>query len=284
MVILAFSRPEKVGDNGYGYYTPSQFFDFYLISSLKRAGSPLADIRRYIESPDAKEFLEILYRQRENLMHEKAMLERMEQLVEQSVTNIEQAMSAETDFDKPEITHCQEEYFIATKAPDIQDKTELEQFGYLRDHVHYCKENDIGAEFQIGVIVLKEELLAGTYRPDYFCSRVFRMCRCDRLFVKPAGTYVSMLHKGATDTRPALKQLMTYIEEKGLTVIGNAYECELAGFLSTRRWEKLYLPLVYTGGIACLSNIPGQLINLDEMRMFSQNYENLNNNHVIIRT
>ncbi len=230
---IGILRPEKVGDNGYGYYTPSQFFDFYLISSLKRAGSPLGDIRRYLESPDAKEFLEILYRQREDLRHEKAMLERMEQLVEQSIANIELAISIENDFGRPEIINCPEEYFIATEAPDIQDKTELEQFVYLRDHVHYCTENDIGAEFQIGVIVMKEELLAGTYRPDYFCSRVFRMCRCDRLFVKPAGMYVSMLHKGATDTRPTLQQLMTYIKENGLTIIGNAYECELAGFLST---------------------------------------------------
>ncbi len=226
-------KPEKVGENGYGYYSQPQFFDFYLITSLKRAGSPLEDIRRYLKSPDAKEFLQILYRQRQNLQHEKMLLERMEQLIGQSIGNIELALSERNDFGRPEIINCPEEYFIATPAPDIQDKTELEQLSRLQEHVHYCSTNNIGAEFQIGVIVLKDELLSGAFRPDYFCSRLFRRCRCDRLFIKPEGTYVSMLYKGVPDTRPACSQIMTYITENGLTVCGNCYERELAGFLST---------------------------------------------------
>ena len=230
---IGILKPEQVGGNGYGYYTPTQFFTFYLISSLKRAGSPLADIRSYMESPDAADFLQILYRQRESLAREKAMLARMEQLVGQSIDNIELALSVPHGFGQPEVVKSPEEYFIATPAPDIQDKTEVEQFTCLQDHVHYCTRLDTGAEFQIGVIVLRDELINGSYRPDYFCSRIFKKSRSDRLFVKPAGTYVTMLYKGATDTRPACRQLMKYIADKGLSVRGNAYECELAGFLST---------------------------------------------------
>ncbi len=230
---IGILKPEKSGENGYGYYTPSQFFDFYLISSLKQAGSPLSEIRRYLENPDAREFLQILYRQRRNLQREKLLLERMEQLVSQSIGNIELALSVENEFGKPELKNCLEEYFIATEAPDIQDKTELEQFERLQDHVHYCSQNDIGAEFQIGVIVLKDELLGGSFKPDYFCSRLFKPCRCDRLHIKPAGLYASLMYKGATDTRPAVRQLMTYISDNGLSVCGHAYERELAGFLST---------------------------------------------------
>jgi hypothetical protein len=161
------------------------------------------------------------------------MLDRMERLIGQSIGNMESALSARDGFGKPSLTESPEEYFIATRAPDIQDKTELEQFDCLRDHMQYCAKSDAGAEFQIGVIVLRDELLSGMLRPDYFCSRLFKECRCDRLFVKPAGTYVTMLYKGATDTRPAYRQLMAYIADNGLAVCGNAYECELAGFLST---------------------------------------------------
>ncbi len=230
---IGILHPERIGENGYGYYSPSQLFDFYLISSLKRAGSPLTDIRRYMKNPEAQNFLKILYKQQKNLLHEKMLLERMEELIHQSILNIEQALSIENEFGIIEYIECPEEYFIATEAPDIQDKTELEQFDRLQDHMQYCTQNDIGAEFQIGVIVLRDALLDGSFKPEYFCSRVFKPCQNERLFIKPEGSYVSILYKGVTDTRPAYRQLMAYINENHLSVCGNAYECELAGFLST---------------------------------------------------
>jgi DNA-binding transcriptional MerR regulator/effector-binding domain-containing protein len=229
---IGILRPETTGANGYRYYSSAQFFDFYLISSLKRAGSPLSDIRRYLEHPDAEDFLQLLYKQRESLMREKQMVERMERLVRQSISSIELALSAER-FGQPGLAACGEEYFAAVEAPRIQGTSELDFFGCLQDHVRYCTANDIGAEFQIGAIVLKDALLAGSYQPSFFCSRLLRKRDCDRLFVKPEGNYVSMLYKGGIETSPAYRQIMEYIAENGLTVCGNAYEDELSGYLST---------------------------------------------------
>lgn len=230
---IGILRPEKIGENGYQYYSSMQFFDFYLVSSLKRVGSPLSDIKHYLERPDAEGFLQILYKQQQYLLRERIMLERMEHLIRQSIYNIELAMSVKNRFEEPELITCEEEYFVIVDAPDIQGKSEIDFFGCLQDHVHYCAQNDIGAEFQIGVIVLKEALLAGSSQPRYFCSRINKPCDSERLFIKPKGKYVSMLYKGDIETSPAYQKIMEYISQNRLNVCGNAYEYELAGYLST---------------------------------------------------
>jgi DNA-binding transcriptional MerR regulator len=230
---IGILKPEMVGANGYRYFSPAQFFDFYLISSLKRAGSPLMDIRRYLERPDAAEFLQLLYKQRDGLQREKLMLERMEQLIRQSIDSIELALSVKSNFEKPELIVCEEEYFVAVETPETQGTTELDFFECIQDHVRYCAQNDIGAEFQIGVIVRRDAFLAGTYRPSYFCSRIARPLDCARLFIKPRGQYVSVLYRGGIETAPAYQKIMEFVDQNGLSVAGNAYEYELSGFLST---------------------------------------------------
>ena len=230
---IGILKPEKIGDNGYQYYSPTQFFDFYLITSLKRAGSPLSDIKRYMEHPDAGDFLRLLYKQQQNLFHEKMMLERMEQLIRQSIDSIELALSDKPIFEQPEIIFCEEEYFIVIEAPAIGGSSEADYIDCLTAHVHYCMQNDIGAEFRINSIVLKEDFLKGKYQPNYFCSKIAKPVTSDRLFVKPKGCYVSILYKGSTDVSPAYEKLREYITQNNFTVCGNAYEYELAGFLST---------------------------------------------------
>lgn len=230
---IGILKPDHIGDNGYQRYSPSQFFDFYLISSLKRAGTPLTDIRRYLSRPDTGDYLQLLYRQEQALNREKMLLERMEHLVHQSIENIELAMTVSGSLEEPELVAYAEEYYVVVEAPNIKFHSELDYFSCLQDHVHYCTQHDLGAEFQIGVIVQKEAFLAGAYQPSYFCSRISKQTTCDRLYIKPGGTYVTMLYKGGIETDGAYQKIKDFITVHGLTVTGHAYEYELAGYLST---------------------------------------------------
>ena len=46
---IGLIEPAFVSDSGYAYYSPLQLGDFMLVAALQRAGSSLADIRRYLE-------------------------------------------------------------------------------------------------------------------------------------------------------------------------------------------------------------------------------------------
>jgi DNA-binding transcriptional MerR regulator len=233
---IGILKPEKSGENGYGYYTPSQFFDFYLISSLKPAGSPLSEIRRYLENPDAREFLQILYRQRRNLQREKLLLERMEQLVSQSIGNIELALSVENEFRKPSLKIAGR-VFHRDRAPDIRTKLSL-NISTLQDHsITVLRTISRGiSDRRDRAEGLSSRLLD---HADYFCSRLFKPCRCDRLHIKPAACMPACCIK-VRRIRAGGPQLMTYISYNGYPC-ADMLQRELAGFLSTAR-QKLHLP------------------------------------------
>ena len=48
---LGILKPVKVAENGYRYYSASQFFDLDLITVLQEAGSSLSKIKSYLEHP-----------------------------------------------------------------------------------------------------------------------------------------------------------------------------------------------------------------------------------------
>ncbi len=193
----------------------------------------MSDIKRYKERPDAKDFLQILYKQQQSLRHEKQMLERMEQLVSQSIDSIELALSDSDIFEQPELISCSEEYFAVVAVPPIKGASEEDFIDCLQDHVHYCMSSDIGAEFRVNCIILREDFVSGNDQPSFFCSRITGHCSSDRLHIKPEGRYLSVLYKGGIDTSCAYEKLRGYIAEHNLSVCGHAYEYELAGYLST---------------------------------------------------
>lgn len=44
---MGILKPAVVGENGYRYYSPKQFFDYDLISTLKQTGNSIREIAEY---------------------------------------------------------------------------------------------------------------------------------------------------------------------------------------------------------------------------------------------
>ena len=64
---LGILKPVKVAENGYRYYSASQFFDLDLITVLQEAGSSLSKIKSYLEHPEPSAFL-CLLRENEQML------------------------------------------------------------------------------------------------------------------------------------------------------------------------------------------------------------------------
>ena len=74
---LGLLKPARVPENGYRYYTASQFFDFDLIAVLRSAGCSLSEIREYMAHREPHAFVQLLRETERKLLFEQRKLEKM---------------------------------------------------------------------------------------------------------------------------------------------------------------------------------------------------------------
>lgn len=229
---IGILKPTYVAKNGYRYYSPKQFYDFDLIATLKEAGSSLAQIKEYIETYTPENYLKILEMNREKLRQERLKLMRMERLLKNSEQLTKYAM--QTPVGLPKLEECEEEYFIVVKLNTTKPISEIDEIYEIADHFKYCFSHKLGDEFPLGSIVLKETLLSGQSYDSYYYSKIYKPVKSERLFIKPKGTYLTMLHRGFMDTiEDSYKLMLDYIEKNNLELIGNAYCYDVLSYLAT---------------------------------------------------
>lgn len=238
---LGLLKPVKTGENGYRYYAAAQFFDFDLILALQEAGSPLKEIKGYLEHREPHSFAQLLRENEKKLAGEVKRLEKMRRILKNAVTAAEAALSGV--YEAPWLEECPEEWYVATPVQgDVLQMRDLVRS--MQDHFAYCDARGLGEELAVGSIVTKESLLRGDYRESFYSTRLPRRCRTSRLYQKPAGLYACILHKGdysgLLDTYPLL---LRWLSAQGLRVCGDSFETDLLSYLASGDEQDFVLKL-----------------------------------------
>lgn len=229
---IGLLRPECRGANGYGYYAAGQFFDFDLIDTLKEANCSLKEIGEYLGNHNTGHFVAFLKEKEKELAAERERLERMQRFLRRTVETTEYAMYAV--YGVPEARECQEEFLIALELPEGEEITLVEMIDRMREHSTYVDDRKLGEEYQMGTIVLRETLEAGQCFDSYYYTKIPEYTDSERLMLKPAGTYATMLYKGAYRDMPeAYRVLKEFIQEQGLRICGHSYEYDMVTHLAT---------------------------------------------------
>ncbi len=240
---IGLLKPEVVKPNGYRYYSARQFFDMEMISTLQKAGSPLKEIQKYLSDYTKENFLKLLKRNYLSLEQKIQELMRQKSLLENTIHMTEYAVTEPLNM--PKIVEYEEEYFIVTKTDlgtmEIEEM-HVAEVPNIHDHVEYCNCHGYGEDYSIGSIISQESLLKGYFVEEYLYSKLHGYVEDERLYVKPAGKYVTMLHQGLYNgSDEAYKLLMDYIVKHKLEICGNAYEYEVAGYLSSGSPEEFII-------------------------------------------
>lgn len=235
-------QPAYVGENGYRYYRTGQFFDYDLILTLKEAGCSLAEIKNYMEHYEAQDFLAVMQDKLQQLEEEKRKIESMQKLLKYSIESTEYALTEE--YYKPRLIECEEEYLITIKVDHGETQTFSEEVERIRDHFLHLDNHDLWEEYSIGSIILQDTLEQGKYYESYYYTRIHSRREDERLQIKPAGQYVTMLHKGPYSKLPESYQIMKeFIQEQGLRLCGNGYEYDMISHLATQKMENYIIQL-----------------------------------------
>ncbi len=239
---LGLLKPARVRENGYRYYTASQFFDFDLIAVLRSAGCSLSEIREYMAHREPHAFVQLLRETERKLLFEQRKLEKMRRTLQNGRNAAEAALAGKTGV--PWLEELPQGFYIATPV-----KGEMNTVGdvvrNMQDHITYCDQNQLGEELAVGSIVTKESLLQGSFWESYYSTRISQPVCSPWLYQRPAGLYACMLHKGPYERLPEASYplLLDFIQKQGCRICGDAFETDLLSYLGTENEEDFILKL-----------------------------------------
>jgi len=223
-------KPSEIGENGYRYYSPYQVFDFDVIHMLKRTGSSLREIQDCRAGQDPAFFQELFEQKIADCDEQLRELIRSRQLAERLLAILEYATSRPIGV--PELLTLPEQTLLTTPfGPDDNwDNGPPQSF---LEHLAVCEAEPAVHKEPVGTIYPADGFADGKF-PDELCffASAPRWLESDRIHIKPAGQYVSVLFQGWKGFRDAYNSVMAFVEERGLTLGEYAYEFDLVDFLA----------------------------------------------------
>lgn len=224
--------PCHIGENGYFYYQPGQIYDFEVIGLLRAMSVPLDKIKYYMENAGVSECREILRSQLNELKAQQQYLAQVEKTVERTLADIEEAKKL-TIGKIEEITTEEDVYYSVYRMPY---RTEQAAYDLMetRSLIRHCKEGFINSSINVSEVVLKENVLNGSFAKTYGGFRTDTQ-EGDNIFVRPAGTYLTMAcYAGGDRIADVYRQIKDYADANGYEVCGHAYEEDLLSHIVER--------------------------------------------------
>lgn len=221
---IGLFRPIKTLDNGYRLYSRSQINVISLISMLSEMDVPLKEIKEIVDriSPDTA--IEILRKQRNEAEEKLRRLRMLEEMIDLRIGQItlgkEAAAGPAPSFSTMELPEDIPLYLgepINAPLQDIADDCIIRFYDR-------CEKLKFPLIFSGGQMKKREDILAGrTETVSNMCFALKDPAGANAVI--PRGLYaVGYIRGDYESTDDSYGELLTYIEQQGLTVAGNAYE------------------------------------------------------------
>ena len=227
---IGILKPEKIGENGYRYYSVKQFYTFDLISSLKGLGMSLGEIKAYLDKRNPQDFLSLLEHEQDKIKKEQARLKAVNQLLSATISHTK--LGTTLPLDTLILEEQKEEYYLAVEAPDF---TQFNESAYLlRSRQLLALVRHEGAmSLPLGDIITKNSLLTGKFIEDYYYCKISPTKDMHDVKIKPAGRYITLLHRGDYDSlQEAYEHFTQRVLEAGYMMKGDLYEEDLLHYMS----------------------------------------------------
>ncbi|MBS5621923.1 MAG: MerR family transcriptional regulator [Clostridium sp.] len=240
-------QPERVLENGYRVYTYLQFETFNVIATLREMGTPIQEIKSYLDRRSPEEFIRLFAQQKRELEETLQNMERIHRMMESKIATTQDALQVD---ETKILLEKQPERRLALSRP-MQNWEEQEYLPILTEYLSICNRNNRMQSYSIGTVVRWKALLNGnvTDCTYYFCSQASEDTPPSFLHCRPAGTYVVAYHKGDYDSMTeAYERLAAYIRHHQLSIVPYSYEDDLLDEITNQDSQeyltKISIPII----------------------------------------
>lgn len=221
---IGLFKPIKTMGNKYRLYSKSQINVISLISMLSEMGVPLKEIKAVVDNISPDTAIEILNKQRNEAVEKLQRFRMLEEMISLRIEQItfgkEVSEKAIPPFSVMEFKEDIPLYVgedINCSLGDIADDVIINFYAK-------CEKLNFPLIFSGGLLKSRENIIAG--KSEIISNMCFTLKdSVSANAVIPKGLYaVGYVYGDYGDTADIYKDLLSFIDEKGMKIIGNAYE------------------------------------------------------------
>lgn len=228
---IGLLKPQRVGENGYRYYSARQLAAYDLISTLRRLDTPLSEIRDYLTRRSPEALLELLREKEKALEAERKRLERMGGLLRETIRATELARSVRPG--EIRVEELPQAWCAVVEAPDFEKFEESVYLLHVRELLTWAREQGSATQAP-GDIVRRESLESDSFLEDYYYCPVPEGTTGWTLRERPAGTYAVLYHQGSYQSEyEACRTLRDWVLAQGYEIDGDLYEEDLVNYTTS---------------------------------------------------
>lgn len=219
-------KPERILENGYRVYTYPQLETFHVIATLREMGTPIQEIKSYLDGRSPHTFIRLFERQKEELEETLQNLEQIRQMMKNKIAITRHAL--EVDFQKISLEQQTEGQLVLSQP--MKSWEEQEYLPILTEYLNLCNNEKLFRGHSNGTMVKWEAFLDCNYTDCtyFFYTQVPHELSHLSTHRRTAGTYVVAYHKGDYDTiTEAYERLTLFIRQNGLLIQPYSYEDNL---------------------------------------------------------
>lgn len=225
---IGIFKPEIIDeDNGYRYYSQSQFYLFNVIRFLKELGMPLKEIQAFLDERTPETLGDVLDKQSIMIDKEIAKLKQAKAFIDYTKSLIE---NANNPIDACFIQDKDDEYLF------IGEELEEKSFkGFVQEYAKFTQYNKIDFSNSVGLMTDLKHIINRDTKP--FSHHFAYIISEGSLFsnhVKKEGSYLTYLHKGGFDNIDDTYYIMLkYAQEHHIKLEGFFYEVTIRNEIMT---------------------------------------------------
>ncbi len=220
-------------ENGYRYYSTSQYLTLALILNLRKMNVSLSDIRAYLDNRSQQTFERLL---RDKVSECDRIIEEA-QALRSSLTDTLDTLSYLDTLDLTAITRTEEEALPLLISEPLSAEMPLhDRLRVLSAHTQRAVPDGQVRPFDAGWLIRGQDFFSGRFNHTiayYFPLSAEDSDRANA--VRPQGTYITLNFRGTyyTEAPAVLARLGSYLVEHHLTPTGDVYLLQLKNHLLT---------------------------------------------------
>lgn len=213
---IGLLSPAMRGENNYRYYSRHQLSSAYLISDLRGLGVGIADIKQYVSKRSPEETLAMFAQQEIRVKAEIKRLQEAKLILQMHAKSVRDALG-HINNEVVLVEKESEQIFLCPPIPANMNEDEASIFSY-----DYAEENQINLGFPLGTLIKQSQLTSENKIPG--SQNYFKVGKNGNAYKKPGLYAVAYGYYDLWEAEPLYQKLLSFINEQGLRVCGDAYE------------------------------------------------------------
>lgn len=223
-------KPVYVDEKGYRYYSYHQYDTFKVITTLKKLGMSLKDIRNYLSQRNPTIFLDLLEQQEAKI--EKNIYHLYQ--IKDMISSLKQFTQEGIQLEKSQITITPLKPRYILRSNFLEDVNEKDFAAFMNEYTEFLETNHI-ASGEFAGIVMSLENIKKKRMYNYSYLFVYAKNKSHQTVIREGGDYLCAYHKGSyRNLLTTYEKMLDYAQIHHLTLEKYAYEDYLIGEISEK--------------------------------------------------